>query len=457
MNHVTKFVFWFLVVWGASFGEVASAQTRADITAACDALLPTNGAGAITAAALRSCIDQNIAASAYLADTNVFTGANTFTGSFTAPGLACAPGAPCSMGGWKVSGLSAENSCGGYLSQALCALPARTVVVSIASPAVFTLAAHGLSVGDYVMLTTTGALPTGLAINTQYCINSVTTNTFTVSGVCGGGSASTSGTQSGIQSVGFLSSQIMTVNANFVTTYNPVSHTAEKTVMSPTTNMQCAVNKSGAGGYDGTGPFSAATVAWLYYIWGSSLGINCVWSTNGPTTGPTLPSGYTSYAPVFPLKFFGSVTLLPVDTSSGYTTYQVRGNHVNLPGRPIFIGAGYPGSSFNYSGWVPNAYALETSFILDAELQGTVGAGVIGGAIASFESNNVSLPQQFFQNISLYPSTASPFWAAQDVPVTIGLQNIQVPQQMWLTFLVSSGVVSNSAAVAFLTGYTFGE
>lgn len=43
--------------------------------------------------------------------------------------------------------------------------------ISIASPAVFTTSApHGLSVGDVVRLSTTGSLPTGLTVNTQYFV-----------------------------------------------------------------------------------------------------------------------------------------------------------------------------------------------------------------------------------------------------------------------------------------------
>jgi len=75
-----------------------------------------------------------------------------------------------------------------------------TVTISIAAPGVVTWAAHGLSVNDTIRFTTTGALPTGLAINTTYYVKEVlSANTFTVSTSAGGAAVTTSGTQSGTQ------------------------------------------------------------------------------------------------------------------------------------------------------------------------------------------------------------------------------------------------------------------
>lgn len=73
-----------------------------------------------------------------------------------------------------------------------------TFTVTLASPGVFTLSSHGLAVGDRVYLTTTGALPTGLAANTIYYVVTVpTSSTFTVSASEGGAAINTSGSQSG--------------------------------------------------------------------------------------------------------------------------------------------------------------------------------------------------------------------------------------------------------------------
>jgi hypothetical protein len=77
---------------------------------------------------------------------------------------------------------------------------ASTVTISIEAPGVVTWTGHGLSVNDTIRFTTTGALPTGLAINTTYYVKTVlSANTFTVSTSAGGAAITTSGTQSGTQ------------------------------------------------------------------------------------------------------------------------------------------------------------------------------------------------------------------------------------------------------------------
>jgi len=74
-----------------------------------------------------------------------------------------------------------------------------TFTVTIASPAVFSLTAHGLATGDAVYFTTTGALPTGLSANTIYYVISagLTADAFEVSTTRGGAAVNTSGSQSG--------------------------------------------------------------------------------------------------------------------------------------------------------------------------------------------------------------------------------------------------------------------
>jgi microcystin-dependent protein len=77
-----------------------------------------------------------------------------------------------------------------------------TATITIATPAVLTLASgHGLVSGDAIYLTTTGALPTGLAANTIYYTVTVTATTVTLSATRGGASLATSDTQSGVHTV----------------------------------------------------------------------------------------------------------------------------------------------------------------------------------------------------------------------------------------------------------------
>jgi hypothetical protein len=74
-----------------------------------------------------------------------------------------------------------------------------TATITIASPAVVTLASHGLTLGDTVQFTTTGALPTGLTPSANYYVISsgLTANAFEISATPGGTAVNTSGTQSG--------------------------------------------------------------------------------------------------------------------------------------------------------------------------------------------------------------------------------------------------------------------
>lgn len=83
-----------------------------------------------------------------------------------------------------------------------------TVTMTIASPVVVTRTAHGLSNGDGVKFSTTGALPTGITAGTVYYIRSVDANTFNLydtsaHAISGGatGRVDTSGTQSGVHTM----------------------------------------------------------------------------------------------------------------------------------------------------------------------------------------------------------------------------------------------------------------
>jgi len=76
--------------------------------------------------------------------------------------------------------------------------PYQTVTITIASPGVVTDTAHGMSAGQKIKFTTTGALPTGLTAGTTYYVKTVSdANSYTVSATNGGSAINTSGSQSG--------------------------------------------------------------------------------------------------------------------------------------------------------------------------------------------------------------------------------------------------------------------
>jgi hypothetical protein len=85
------------------------------------------------------------------------------------------------------------------------------VTITLATPAVFTLNNHGFVQDSKIHFSTTGALPTGLAIDTPYYVLSagLTVNAFEVSLSPGGTAVNTSGSQSGVHSVGKIKNAIV--------------------------------------------------------------------------------------------------------------------------------------------------------------------------------------------------------------------------------------------------------
>jgi microcystin-dependent protein len=77
---------------------------------------------------------------------------------------------------------------------------AQTVTISIAAPAVITKAAHGLSINQKVVFSTTGTLPNGITAGTPYFIISAgfNINSFQVSATMSGSAVTTTGAQAGI-------------------------------------------------------------------------------------------------------------------------------------------------------------------------------------------------------------------------------------------------------------------
>lgn len=94
----------------------------------------------------------------------------------------------------------------------------QTFTVTIASPAVFTCNSHGLIVNSRMRFTTTGLLPTGLSLNTTYYVITAgfTANTFQVSTSEGGTVVNTSGTQSGVHTIGITGALFNTAMSSAV-------------------------------------------------------------------------------------------------------------------------------------------------------------------------------------------------------------------------------------------------
>jgi hypothetical protein len=79
----------------------------------------------------------------------------------------------------------------------------RTATITIASPAVVSLATHGFLAGTAIRFQSTGALPTGLTIGPTYYVSAtgLAAGTFQVALTPGGASINTTGSQSGVHVV----------------------------------------------------------------------------------------------------------------------------------------------------------------------------------------------------------------------------------------------------------------
>ena len=98
-----------------------------------------------------------------------------------------------------VTNVMAQMVTAGWSVATGCTPSAATI--SIASPGVVTLAAHGLLAGDSVVFATTGTLPTGIVARTRYFVSTVlSSSAFTICATAGGTVINTSGSQSGTPS-----------------------------------------------------------------------------------------------------------------------------------------------------------------------------------------------------------------------------------------------------------------
>jgi hypothetical protein len=79
----------------------------------------------------------------------------------------------------------------------------HVVTISIATPGVITLAAHGFAADQPFSLESTIALPTGAPSDTSLFVKTVlTANTFTFAATVGGAAIATTGSQSGVHTLG---------------------------------------------------------------------------------------------------------------------------------------------------------------------------------------------------------------------------------------------------------------
>ena len=157
-----------------------------------------------------------------------------------------------------------------------------TVTVTIASPSVVTWNAHGHSNGDFGVFTTTGALPTGLAIATTYYIVNATTNTFQLSATLGGAAINTSGTQSGTHTFTTGSADPLNIRWCSSENYNVWRPAATNTAGS----IRCEVGNEIIGAVSARGGHLFCTDQATYYF--RYIGGTFVYSLNKISDGPSM-------------------------------------------------------------------------------------------------------------------------------------------------------------------------
>jgi microcystin-dependent protein len=108
-----------------------------------------------------------------------------------------------------------------YISKSTMILPTASIgnaTISIATPAVITIANHNLSNGQKIYFTTTGALPTGITATTTYWVTIINTSTFNISTTYANYITNifvaTSGTQSGTHVVSLTVDNLAKITAN---------------------------------------------------------------------------------------------------------------------------------------------------------------------------------------------------------------------------------------------------
>lgn len=201
----------------------------------------------------------------------------------------------------------------------------------------------------------------------------------------------------------------MRLSAKFIELLNPSDGTTH-IEMTPSVNLGCAINFQAASARDGATAYTAGQNVWFYHIWGSTPGLNTINSLSDPTTGPTLPSGYTHYAPCFPAVIGASGLLQTIRVRGNKAFYQNSPNCI-LVSNPVYNQK----YSKDYSAYIPtSAFSYDCEFAVSGVYKsGTYGpqAGVIIQAVDN----------QNFLNLSIYcpplTNSANENAMAADMPI----------------------------------------
>lgn len=192
--------------------------------------------------------------------------------------------------------------------------------VTIASPGVVTLTAHGLSVGDTWTPYTTGALPTGFTSGTAYYVVSVpSADTLTVALTSGGTAINTSGSQSGTHTctsnnqttfIGF-NTEVFMDYLDYEVWRDTYSYSANRQVQTRPLVVTITPNKS-----LGLGPYPSAgyTIVGDYFTVPSEL--------SGDTDTPDMPTQFHMAIVYYAMMQYGGFEAAAEVYQRGETEYR---------------------------------------------------------------------------------------------------------------------------------------
>lgn len=140
------------------------------------------------------------------------------------------------------------------LGHARVSYQSSTVTITIAAPGVVSYTSHGLSTGDKVYITTTGALPTGLTASTSYYVVSVDANSFSLAtseaNAIAGTKITTTGSQSGTHTLfagGIVNQQASSTQSGNLNITTQTIVGAKSFLTSDGTDFITTIKNTGAG------------------------------------------------------------------------------------------------------------------------------------------------------------------------------------------------------------------
>ena len=195
------------------------------------------------------------------------------------------------------------------------ASPAVTATITIAVPAVVTVAATPPS-GTPVVFTTTGALPTGLVANTIYFVKYINATTFNVAATTNGTSITTTGSQSGTHTATFTGVPIIAASGDG-------------------TNVSVNIASKGSGIVQANG-VEVVTLTGTQTLTNKTLTsptVSGATITTATITSPTITSPTITGAALSA----GTITVAPVNFTSGTNLTTAIAGAVEYDGR-VFYG-----------------------------------------------------------------------------------------------------------------------